>query len=557
MLNSIKNSLSNFDAKDVKRLCSDKVYRKGLSYFKEKRISKQIIHGNHLIGEVEGNQSPSYHVKIRNENDKIFSTCTCPYDYEEFCKHSVSLLLNWIYKHEQFTDIDLFLEDIKEKSKEEILIIIERWICLHPAIILDYSDHNLKALENKIERLFSSNEEFYPNPRLLEELEEFSEVLEEYKIKRDIESFNIIKSILEKCIKNYSKVDYYDGDGSIFVQFVEQLVEIYSKMLQNLDIEWPNKQKIHEDNLKMFLKEENSFPDFIPKAIVDSCNTGNDFIFMENLVLKEIENRIKKKKEQKGGYDHYIISKMVHLLLDLYEKNKDYEKYIQICEKELKYCYFRYVEYLESIGKIEKSIIYCNMALEYAKGLEQIDLYIKLGDLEFRQENKEKALSHYMNAFSIKSQDQEELLEKIRKTSQSLDTWKNIKEEIILKLEKKKHYCELIDIYLKDDDLYLAYKVASQNDKCDIYLKEKVAKALKKSFPERAADLYKILGESFVNRPNRESYRTALHYFKRMKKIYFSLGYQKEFKSYIDNLRSKNIKKRLLQQELSKLDDQL
>ncbi len=41
MLNSIKNSLSNFDAKDVKRLCSDKVYRKGLTYFKEKRISKQ------------------------------------------------------------------------------------------------------------------------------------------------------------------------------------------------------------------------------------------------------------------------------------------------------------------------------------------------------------------------------------------------------------------------------------------------------------------------------------------------------------------------------------
>ena len=73
---------------------------------------------------------------------------------------------------------------------------------------------------------------------------------------------------------------------------------------------------------------------------------------------------------------------MVHLLLDLYEKNKDYEKYIQICEKELKYCYFRYIEYLESIGKIEKAIIYCNMALEYAKGLEQIDLYIKLGDLE-------------------------------------------------------------------------------------------------------------------------------------------------------------------------------
>ncbi len=112
--------------------------------------------------------------------------------------------------------MDLFLEDIKGKSKEEILIIIERWIW-HPAIILDSSDKNLKALENKIECLFSSNEEFYPNYGLLKELEEFSEVLNKSKIKRDLHSFDIIKSILEKCIKNYSKVDYSDDGVVVFL----------------------------------------------------------------------------------------------------------------------------------------------------------------------------------------------------------------------------------------------------------------------------------------------------------------------------------------------------
>ncbi len=82
-------------------------------------------------------------------------------------------------------------------------------------------------------------------------------------------------------------------------------------MLQNLDIEWPNKQKIREDNLKMFLEEDNSFSDFIPKAIVDIYNTGKNLKFMENLVLKKIEDGLKKKKEQKGGYENYILSKMV------------------------------------------------------------------------------------------------------------------------------------------------------------------------------------------------------------------------------------------------------
>jgi hypothetical protein len=556
--NSIKHRLSTIDAKDVKRLCSDKVYKKGVTYFKEGRNSKQIIHGNLLSGDVEGNEVPIYHVKIRYENGTIFSNCTCPYEFEELCKHSVSLLLNWIYKREQFTDVDLFLEDIKEKSKEEVLIIIKRWIYLYPTILLDYSEHDLKVFDNKMEKLFSSNEQFYHNPgKLLEELEGFNEVLKEYKIKSDIESFDIIKSNTEKCIKNYSKVRYYD-EGGVFIHLVEQLLETYSEMLRKMDPEWSIKENIHKDNLKMFLKDENFFSDFIARIIVNSCNTSNDLIFMENAILKEIESRSKNKKEQEHGYDeYYTISKIIHLLLDLYEKNKDYGKFIQICEKELKYCYFRYIEYLESSGKIENAIIYCNTALDYAKGLEQVDLFTKLGDLEVKQENKEKALSYYMNAFGIKSQDQEELLEKIRKISRSLNKWENIKEDIVLKLEKTKQYYELIEIYLKDSDFDMAYKVASQNDNCDIYIKEKVAKALKKRFPERAADLYKIIGERFLNRPNRESYRTALHYFKEIKKIYYSLGYQTEFKSYVDILRSKNIKKRLLQRELSKLDDRL
>ena len=52
MLNSIRDVFTNLKTNDVKKLCSDKVYRRGLIYFKEERISKQIIYGNFLSGEV-------------------------------------------------------------------------------------------------------------------------------------------------------------------------------------------------------------------------------------------------------------------------------------------------------------------------------------------------------------------------------------------------------------------------------------------------------------------------------------------------------------------------
>lgn len=138
MLDSIRDVFTNLKTNDVKKLCSDKVYRRGVAYFKEGRISKQIIYGNFLSGEVQGNEISYYHVKVRFENDQMMSICTCPYDMEEFCKHSISLLLNWIYKPEQFTDIDLFIKELEKKSREEILFLMERWIRLHPQIISNY-----------------------------------------------------------------------------------------------------------------------------------------------------------------------------------------------------------------------------------------------------------------------------------------------------------------------------------------------------------------------------------------------------------------------------------
>jgi hypothetical protein len=63
MLDSIRDVFTNLKTKDVKKLCSDKVYRRGLTYFKEERISKQIIYGNFLSGEVQGQEISNYHVK--------------------------------------------------------------------------------------------------------------------------------------------------------------------------------------------------------------------------------------------------------------------------------------------------------------------------------------------------------------------------------------------------------------------------------------------------------------------------------------------------------------
>jgi hypothetical protein len=531
----------------MKRLCSDNIYQRGLAYLKQDRVSNQTIHNNSLSGQVQGSQFYTYDVKIDVENNKLIPSCTCPYDYEDFCKHAISLLASWIKYHEQFIDIDLFFKELGKKSKDELLCIMQRWTYIYPNIVLKYySTQSLDGLKRKLQKVFSSGSKSYDVPDIIGDLKEFDPILKEYEKKNDLESFNSIKYLVGLCFENLSSFDYLDN----IEPFLERLIRIYIKIFQNLEVDWSIKKEIHKFNLKLFIKSSDDISEIISNTIVCSDFEEVETDFIENMILNEINLH---KKNKKNDPDR-LVSKLILLLVDLYENNKDYKKFICTCEKELQYCYNRYIQYLESTDAFDKAIFYCKKSLGFVTGFSQINLLVKLGDLEYKAENEKNSLSYYLKAFKINPLYCEEaIIAKIRKISLTLNSWPQVKKELISILEQKEYYHMLIEIYLKDDDFESAYKIASQTINCDLYDKEIVAKALIKGFPNKAAELYRIIGEGFVSKANIESYRKALHYFRKMQKIYFSSGQSGEFFTYVDKLLSNNIKKRLLHKELSRL----
>jgi hypothetical protein len=95
--NSLQSGLFDFKDKDVKVLCSKQVFERGLGYFRQGRVSSAQVHGLTLRGEVEGSETGNYKVKIESEKEgELIPKCTCPFDMEQFCKHSIALLLHWI-----------------------------------------------------------------------------------------------------------------------------------------------------------------------------------------------------------------------------------------------------------------------------------------------------------------------------------------------------------------------------------------------------------------------------------------------------------------------------
>jgi hypothetical protein len=208
---------------------------------------------------------------------------------------------------------------------------------MNPEIIFHVSSPHSKTFKKRLEALFSSQVDYYNVHELIEKLEQVRN-----RAKKLFESNNVQESFdIELCMKNYGVVD--DSDGML-AEFIEGSLNLYARILHAINVEWTIKQKIHEENWKMFVVDEYDFSDYVSKMLVDSCSTDEDFTFIEKLALEELQ-----KGNARG--DEYRTS-VVDILLDIYEKKKDEKKFVLLCEKELEYSYFRYIEYLESKGQI-------------------------------------------------------------------------------------------------------------------------------------------------------------------------------------------------------------
>jgi uncharacterized Zn finger protein len=109
-----------------------------------------------LSGDVEGSQAKNYRIKIEydEKNGRLIPKCTCPFGQEQFCKHSVTLLLYWIHRREDFLKVDLVLNELRNKSKEELLTLIEESIRMNPDIIVHVSSPYSKSFKKRLEALF-------------------------------------------------------------------------------------------------------------------------------------------------------------------------------------------------------------------------------------------------------------------------------------------------------------------------------------------------------------------------------------------------------------------
>ena len=71
-------------------------FERGDAYFAEGLVESMIRRGNRLFAEVQGSEFKPYKVGVALKGDDFTAACSCPYDWEGYCKHIVAALLTYM-----------------------------------------------------------------------------------------------------------------------------------------------------------------------------------------------------------------------------------------------------------------------------------------------------------------------------------------------------------------------------------------------------------------------------------------------------------------------------
>lgn len=119
--------LYDFDA--LSSIASDAIVAKGLNYFKERRVMELAFDADGVWAQVEGSDPETpYDVELRADTAGQFEAyCSCPFDREAICKHTVAVLFAYAGRRAEEDDLignaaETAIQERQKKGRTEIRV---------------------------------------------------------------------------------------------------------------------------------------------------------------------------------------------------------------------------------------------------------------------------------------------------------------------------------------------------------------------------------------------------------------------------------------------------
>lgn len=112
---------------------SEQSFSRGENYYHTGAVTDTVRRGDEIEARCQGSYPEPYRVWAQLDESGITATrCNCDYDWGGDCKHIVALLLTYLYQPDQFEARQTLQEALLNRSKEDLVDIIEQMIAVYP-----------------------------------------------------------------------------------------------------------------------------------------------------------------------------------------------------------------------------------------------------------------------------------------------------------------------------------------------------------------------------------------------------------------------------------------
>jgi uncharacterized Zn finger protein len=129
----------------IRSFSSPQTFSRGEEYYTAGAVADLARRGNSLRAQVEGSRYEPYQVRIElDAGGVVDATCTCPYDFGNYCKHVVAVLLTYIRQPEGMAENRPVTELLAGLRRDELLDLLTELLSAH-VHLADWVEAQLSA----------------------------------------------------------------------------------------------------------------------------------------------------------------------------------------------------------------------------------------------------------------------------------------------------------------------------------------------------------------------------------------------------------------------------
>jgi hypothetical protein len=213
-----------------------------------------------------------------------------------------------------------------------------------------------------LDKIFGGYVDYRSLTGFMRKLNWVNQIAEELASKGDYEKADTICSlIVQKCAKEGRIVD--DSDGSLG-EFLDGVVTLYGECVKATMDTGDKKKQFLDSSLSLYLNEGTAYKDCVEDLIVTVFK--HDLAYLERFLLERLEEALDPRSRPYGHRER--VRRLEAILLDVYEKQGDYQRYISLCRRRLSdYSQMHLVEKLKELERYEDALQVCDQEIKGGK----------------------------------------------------------------------------------------------------------------------------------------------------------------------------------------------